>query len=162
MEKSAPPPRRKHQNHTLTRFLPRCSIILSPNRQLPTNYHIIITSYINTKDLNGTILVSRLIWQEQDRKPPSKATQLISGPVARSFSTQPMNCLQTTAHTFTQEPNQTIDRIKSWSRGLKHEMYSKYRIFRFPTIFWVRRDRILDTHNEFPSNHHIKLPPWAK
>ena len=162
MENSAPPPRRKHQNHALTRFLPRCSIILNPNRQLPTNYHIIITSYTNTKDMNGTILVSRLIWQEQDPKPPSKATQLISGHVARSFSTQSMNCLQTTAQTFTYGPNQTIDRIKSWSRGLKHEMYPKHRIFHFPTIFWACRDRILDTNNEFSSNHDIKLPPWIK
>ena len=111
---SPSPPRRNPQNFSWSRFSTIYKKILHPTCQMPENYRININSYTNINGLTGAILVSRPIWQTQGRKPPPKATQRISGPAARSFSTQSMNCIQTTARTSAYVPKPTIDRIKSW------------------------------------------------
>ena len=84
------------QNLAWSRFSTIYSIILQLTGRLLENYRININSYTNKNDVNGAILVSRPTWQEQGRKSPPKATLRISGPAACSFSTQSMNCHQTT------------------------------------------------------------------
>ena len=93
---SALQPAENLQNLAWSRFSTIYSTILHSTGQLPANYRINIHYDTNTNELNGAILVSRPIWQEQGQKLLPKATRHISGPAAFSFSTQSMNCHQTT------------------------------------------------------------------
>ena len=133
------------------------AMISHPTGQLPKNCRIFSTSYINATELNGANLVSRPFCEESSLKLVPKVNELISGPAAWSFSPSSTNCLRATAQISTHEPKPTIDRMKSWSQALKHETHRKYRIFRFPTIFSVCNNRVLDTYNELSSNHCINL-----
>ena len=128
------------KNEELSRVWASWSKTSHPTAEIPANFQITSASHISTNKLDRKISAWKPVWQELPPKSGSEGTPThfwTCGPAAFPFSPPSANCLQTTARTFTHIPSSTIEVVMSWHRGLKHELYRKYRIFAFRRYFGV-------------------------